>query len=300
MLVLILLIGVALVSAPLLVRWRADARRNFCQYRQFKTGQAILAFENLAERFPGYREPQAIDRDGKPRAISWVFPLLPLLDYDKRKPNPAPWEHLFRKYGREGPAATRGQAPKVRISTLWCPEGRSEQTARTFWVVNAGMPDAPPPTELAADWAANGVFFDQLRVPRVTLRAEAIEKADGLNQTLLLSENLDAGLWSDSAEPQVAFLWTTDAGGPPIHAINERRGKGDGSVAFARPSSWHVGGVNAVFCSGRVQFVAEKITPVVWAQMMSSDDRGTQQPGSLQPLKPPYRRDTIAPPKAAN
>jgi prepilin-type processing-associated H-X9-DG protein len=45
---------------------------------------------------------------------------------------------------------------------------------------------------------------------------------------------------------------------------------------YGFPSSNHPGGVNMAFCGGAVQFVSEEITPQVYAQLMTSNRKGSE------------------------
>ena len=138
------------------------------------------------------------------------------------------------------------------------------------YVVNCGRKDAEPSLATAnppipADWRANGMFLDywdwrgnpNIRVHTVKMDSSFIKGGDGLANTLMLSENRDAGLYFgrglslDHIEPFdherfLGFVFDPPTG--PFKAIN---GPGfGGDYATARPSSHHHGGVNAVFASG--------------------------------------------------
>jgi hypothetical protein len=143
------------------------------------------------------------------------------------------------------------------------------------------------------------VFLDLFRQldedePVVTSVA-FVEQWDGADSTLLLSENVDAGQWTDDTEANVGFVWWPQVeDGSPLPAqqilrINERAGEGDGSIQFARPSSFHVGGVNVVFVSGRQRFLSQQIDDLVYARLMMSNSREAKFPGTDQPAPSAYR-----------
>ncbi len=133
---------------------------------------------------------------------------------------------------------------------------------------------------------------------------------DGTATTLLISENCDSGNWTNCWESRVGFVWQAglDANGVPapmpsnvsgsstdnlptnistpvgyegLLTINEKFGEfdnapqspGDGRLMFARPSSFHPGGVNATFCEGHVQFLADTIEYLVYCQLMTPRGR---------------------------
>jgi prepilin-type N-terminal cleavage/methylation domain-containing protein/prepilin-type processing-associated H-X9-DG protein len=140
-------------------------------------------------------------------------------------------------------------------------------------------------------------------------------KGDGLTNTIMLSENLKAYLWGynpDNHEDvpdkkyhfgvcwedpnQVEVAPTTDPNGYKTEAsyrkINGQRV--DNAVLFTTfeddedsgmqpnygfPSSNHSGGVNMAFCGGAVKFVTEEISPTVYAQLMTSNRKGSDLEG---------------------
>ncbi|MEZ6068986.1 MAG: DUF1559 domain-containing protein [Pirellulales bacterium] len=180
------------------------------------------------------------------------------------------------------------------------------------YVCNSGMMDVPQYAAIIAglvrDFQGNGVFFDlfpysdglrdrynshrlnagvvaavptSLKLPR--LKASVLTAGDGASTTLMLSENVDCGNWTESAEAQVGFYWyakkdESDAPLPPPEAVRINGLVGQRAQAttpeedsyFARPSSFHPGGVVAVFCDGHTTFLNESIEYAVFAQLMSS------------------------------
>jgi hypothetical protein len=220
--------------------------------------------------------------------------------------SPRRYATMFEEYGPAGPDSTRGTTPQQRIIELQCPADPAYQPGedggltedRMSWVVNTGMPDAANFGELPADWTANGMFenqFDAGAADEPPLNAQRLRDADGLAGTLMLSENVDAGMWTDDAEPLVGFAWLANlvdgqpGPGSRLLRINELRGSGDGSPRFARPSAYHVGGVNVVYASGRTQFLSEEIDWLVFTQLMSSDGENAKLPGAESPVPEVYR-----------
>lgn len=188
------------------------------------------------------------------------------------------------------------------------------------------------------DWQENGVFFDlftgnpRLRadfdsdrndgdpgpphtpvpdaveastrtIPLVWMSSEYINRHDGVGQTWMLGENVDAGRYTDYTEARLGMLWapdgTVDTGSKPPHLeppnknmrINVGTGKSrlSGSdeqpgTTFARPSSFHPGGVNMAFCDGKVRFVSDSMDYYVYCLLMSTDGVNVKRPGSSQVL----------------
>jgi len=320
-------------------RARSDGSRILCERRQQQTAAALLQYEALHEHYPGFKNLQAVDAEGERQPTGWVFGLLPLLGYDVPLLEQAdraalrelaedpdikrPYAALFEQYGPEGPAATRGATPRQRIEALICPasaaqsnaaqsnaaqsnsaqaEGGRSQNPLT-WVVNTGMPDAKDYGPLPADWTANGMFenqFDPGAAQKPRINAEWLLAHDGLASTLMLSENVDADSWTNTAESLVGFVWVAEvvggraAPGDRLLRINELRGqrgatRGEGAMRFARPSGFHVGGVNVVYASGKTQFMNEGINWLVFARLMSSDGENAKLPGTQTPAPEIYR-----------
>ncbi len=114
---------------------------------------------------------------------------------------------------------------------------------------------------------------------------------DGLSNTILLTENVNAGdkqSWGDPDPRNCAFVYPLDpnptghvppltaadyfATAPmdPLHpygAINKARGGPEGERPF--PNSGHFGGVNIVMCDGSAQFLDENIDLSVYARLIS-------------------------------
>lgn len=300
---------------------RALARRNMCEFRQMRQAQALWVHESLHGAMPGYRNLQSLDAEGQPVPASWVFATLPYIappppntdleaqekwfaEYLKGETGeakPGPYAPIHDEYGPQGPDKLRGQTPQLYVPELVCPSHPPDESDHAGWlcyVVNSGLPDAPATEEAPADWPANGMFLDLFPTPDelaspVTL--QFVEEHDGLNHTLLLTENVDCGRWTESRESLVGFVWVANviegqaAPGDQLLRINQRAGEGDGSIKFARPSSYHPGGVNVVYASGATRFLTDEMDYLVFAQLMSSDGRDIRQPGALTPIGAPYR-----------
>ena len=49
-------------------------------------------------------------------------------------------------------------------------------------------------------------------------------------------------------------------------------------IRYARPSSYHPGGVIAAFCDGHTQFISDEIDYIVYQHLMTPDDKGAELP----------------------
>lgn len=293
--------------SPYLLKRRSEARRLVCESRQVHLARAANAYSDLKQAYPGYRVNQ-FDGAGEGDAavaakpIGWIYPLLPLLEPPPGSGIDVPsFQPVYDAYSLSGPAETAGETPAVRIPTVICPAtedpGGPDRPLCSF-VANTGMPDADPSAEAPADWPANGALqaaFPPSPYPLDRASLAYVVEHDGAANTLLISENVDSGLWVDYEEPLVGFVWIDNVvDGQPLPGdkllrINQRRGQGDGSYRFARPSSMHLGGVNAVYCSGRTQFVSDNIDYLVFTQLLTTHAGEVKQPGALTPVADPYR-----------
>jgi hypothetical protein len=317
---MVLVLGTLML--PALLQKRQSARRNTCDSRLTDVGMTTLFVTELrpGKHFPGYANEQAVDAAGQRAKTGWQFDLLPFLarpaevklgEAPQEGPlNPleflpgpdkfGPRQKFYEAYGPTGPAATRGKIPEVYLHEFICPDDpRSQQDKRLAWtsyVANCGLPDKRS-KKYPPDWPANGVFLEQFdnRDPAVFTSPQFVEDHDGASYTFMLSENLDAGLWTDSDEARVGFLWAPgDAEGKhtpecPVLFINQERRSGDGTPRFARPSSQHDGGVMAMYCDGRTKFIDQRIDFRIYCAQMTPDGQTAKQPGSDKLLEPPYR-----------
>jgi prepilin-type processing-associated H-X9-DG protein len=150
-----------------------------------------------------------------------------------------------------------------------------------------------------------GAVFPSPDVKLVTMTTSYLTSGDGATTTLMLSENADCGNWIESGESMVGFNWypSSDQDQSPVAIsevarINGQVGQRLSAAAlglqdqhFARPSSFHPGGVVVVFCDGHTTFLNDTIDYGVYGQLMSSRGKFTVAPdgspvpdGYKQPL----------------
>lgn len=323
--VILMAMLLAALILPALLQNRQSARRNQCEHRLTDLGLTTLFVAELrpGKTFPGYANEQAADATGKRTKTGWQFELLPYLSRQvevnrdevpkEERFNPlqflpgpdkfGPRQKYYEAHGPTGPDATRGKTPEFYLPEFMCPDDpRSQAGKRQAWtsyVANCGMPDSKETAnkKLPADWPANGAFLEEFdnRDPVIATSPQFVQDHDGASFTIMLSENLDAGLWTDSEEAKVGFLWAPgDAEGRhtpdcPVLFINQERGAGDGSVRFARPSSEHPGGVLMIYCDGRTKFIDQRLDFRIYCSQMTPDGQNVKQPGSDKLLDPPYR-----------
>jgi hypothetical protein len=134
-----------------------------------------------------------------------------------------------------------------------------------------------------------------------------IGKHDGAATTLSHSENLDTTSYipvqpaggaanggalftsatstNPDAQAQQCFLWNLPSANPTPNNLNKNIGNGL-SLANARPSSNHPGGVVVTYCDSHTSFISDSIDYQVYARLMSSWGDQSQPPGTQ--TNPPF------------
>ena len=217
------------------------------------------------------------------------------------------------------------------------PEGLGDSAALSY-VVNSGLKDFETNSSVNAtistkvlpgsdtkndaigyprDWSSNGVFHyafpfngpdsnGNYNLPTGGNPKEKLTKVtssaitDGTSTTLILSENVDSGNWTDILEQHVAFYWqaTFDAtsGLPAPQAgnsdenlavallkINENTGLSTVTPGpeYGRPSSFHPGGVVVTYADAHSSFLSADVDYLVYCQIMSPRGKYTLAAGIL-------------------
>lgn len=283
--VVIVMAAIALLI-PFALQQRAASRAMTCQDRLQRLALAVTEYDTQHGNLPGYRQSM------EELTVGWVPPLLPLLHATDQQTEALQAQALAAlQENKRGPA---------QLPSLLCPaQSPLERTSPLSFIANCGMPDNTKESELPPDWQSNGLFFDHRVEPearRVMTSLNWLTRRDGAETTLLFSENIDAGSWTDSDEAMTGFVWTAnmDAAGnptslPDVLRINQERGAGDGSLKFARPSSYHRGGVNVVMASGASRLVNDQIDYLVWQRLMVADGTTVKLAGQDEPAPKPWR-----------
>jgi prepilin-type N-terminal cleavage/methylation domain-containing protein/prepilin-type processing-associated H-X9-DG protein len=283
---------------------------------------------------------------GQKQGVSWVIPLLanldqPVLDLAWRTPVGGQGAGGQGSGGQNGGAqGSTGQGAqwlaanqRIELRVLICAADVPAISGGTplSYVANCGMKDGPgtPATGgnsgMPRDWADNGVFFDlytgnprivgaqggqaSSALPQPTMSQSYISRGHGVGFTLMLSENVDAGEYTDNTEAKVGMVWdgsgTVDTSqNPPtlkppddnmrinvgignselqggrVQSAGAQSSGASQSTVFARPSSFHNGGVNMAFCDGKVRFVSDSIDYYVYCLMMATGGSRVRLPGT--------------------
>ena len=327
---------VPLLSFRGIVKARGTAQKLRCGQQLRDMGLALAEYDVDKRSFPGYRNvllktnnESYTDAKTGQGGVSWVVPLLPYLDFQPI-------------YDEMRTAKKDDEIEHPFIEMLVCPIKFSSELSDRPWlsyVANTGCidvdgtPRGANSAGMPRDWAANGVFFDRYTgsrallpaderggenatklVPVVTQSNSWISQRDGVAQTIMLSENLDHGLYADVYEPAVGMIWDIESaiqanqiatpGDPPPTAtptkrsylVNSKRPgvavRASGKPAtdktpydYARPSSLHTNGANVVYCDAHVGFLKNQMEYFVYCLLMSADGKNVKKPGDAQALK---------------
>lgn len=302
LLVVITIIGLLMaLLLPAVGRVRESARRTQCINQMKQLGTASIAFHAQKDYYPGYI--MEMPTSGiQTRLVSWFTHLLP---------------HMDRKDLYDAMATGVDAGPGTFDSTTYvemavCPtnEPDTKNLPHLSYAINSGIWDDDVNMTLTSgtakngrgsrDEKANGMShnlagligrYDSLppktlaNVKRQAMAARVsqsfVSGGDGSSTTILMSENIDAGLWfradrSFSADQgQVGIVWM--ARPTEQLKINEAAGGPGGEVNVqernARPSANHSGVVVATFADGHSELLNEEIDPTVYARLMTPKGR---------------------------
>lgn len=132
---------------------------------------------------------------------------------------------------------------------------------------------------------------DPVKIKTTRMTNSFISNGDGTTTTLMLTENADSGNWTDYRERYVGVIWqaaldpnsNNPAPGPTYQSTLESNASltvlvmdaetGTGvamdDYKYARPSSYHPGGVVAVFCDTHTTFMSSDIDWLVYSLLMT-------------------------------
>lgn len=205
LLVVIAIIGMLMaLLLPAVNFAREAARRMTCQNNQRNLSLALLNDEGNKKAFVGfanYAQRNAVkpawieddqEWDGTPSLrASWIVMILPAIEQ----------KALYEEW-------TSGNRRSTFIKLLQCPSSTANSVdvdGAASYVVNCGKTDdgGSSGSIYADSDKASGVFFDLTRT-KVKMTVDYISGADGTSNTIMLSENLQAGRWSGEKEPDTS------------------------------------------------------------------------------------------------
>jgi prepilin-type N-terminal cleavage/methylation domain-containing protein/prepilin-type processing-associated H-X9-DG protein len=286
LLIVVFLIGLLVaLAAPAILTSRDASRQATCLNRQREVMLAVQSFEQAKARFPGWREQ--LGAPGTWKTVSWQFSLLPYLER----------QDLYRAYTPGG--ALVAQEPTELVSIFVCPaDDVGNSPTPSSYAANCGVQDwfeqdatAPP------DFAANGIFHDTVRSHRGARRTQCKvgDMRDGARNTLAMTDRAEVVNWIDWQKEQRIGIWWQNALDPPSPArINGLKPPLTESKDWmhVRPSSFHSGGVVAMFADGHGQFLSENLDYLVYALLMTPDGSKARMPNG-DPVLAEIRTSTL-------
>ena len=259
--IVLVLATIAFLVLPALVSPRGPSRRLSCMNDQKELAFALARYEDTHRRLPGYVNRIYQRPEGSRLLGSWVASLLPFLER----------HDLWERWSEGNPAAPR-------MDWLICPSDPSgdgdAETPVLGYVVNCGRPGDE-------DTPATGVFHNHDLDEPVTVALKDIEERDGTSTTLMLSENVQAGRWTDLDEADVGMVWFDEPG--ECSRINRCLDAGDRpqDIRYARPSSHHGNVVVVSFCDTHCLVLREDIDYTVYQHLMTPDSKAAGIEGTL-------------------
>ena len=137
---------------------------------------------------------------------------------------------------------------------------------------------------------SSGVSWVQVKENNMSQTMNSIY--DGVSNTMLLAENVNAGVagtWSNPSPANCTFVYPVQAShvnrtnfsDPPLPPTvsglpNAMRDSGEGTPF---PSSWHPGVVNVAFCDGSMKTISNSIDRQVYIQLMTPAGTRRRFPG---------------------
>lgn len=289
--------GIALVgfwiAVAVVLHGRETERSTACQHRQVELGRLLTS--DLQGRLPWLVEGES----------NWVRQALATTERDLTNPD----QHLSELLCPADAARIANAANAASETANTLPGGLSFVANGGFGMFNVeadgiveqGTHSAEQ--DLDGDGTVSAVERDIARSTGVFWRPgggtdpttlEWITQRDGLDATLMLSENIDARRWSSKETADLAFVigrgqlqFASDPVGPTALLINPfelgpfkpNAGMGPRPGKSPVPSSWHPGAVNVVYCSGRVQALSDQIDPLVYERLLTPAGTRHGEPG---------------------
>jgi len=319
LLVVITIIGILVsLTLPAINGARAAARKVTCLNNMRNVGLAIVNFSSGANsRVPLLVDENIVVDSSNPNDhwddLSWCTSILPFLDQVGFRQR---WDSTASAASVSGADTTNIQFLNAqRFPVFLCPDDQfGTDPGASSYVANIGYVmanyNAPDDISHAAntnrilstggDTAspvkfATGVFWrGGTNVPRMSL--DYISAADGMTQTLMLSENLQAGEWANRDTGSLGFGINMATILPKTTTVLSPSAKGTASVADDlilpspydlgnarigsnlaassqsawRPSSNHPSGaVNVIFCDGSGKSLTPQMDSGVYARLLT-------------------------------
>lgn len=293
-LLLIVLVS-GIVAFPLFVEQRANARRVQCLRNMYKMGETLLSVAEVqGGKLPPLSAVSSVgNSSGQHTVTGWPAALLLAMGAD-----PQAASNRFLCPADFVAVATPGRISFVMNTGFISRELYNGDPERRHIPGSLSWGGVPGDKDAVTVHAATGVIWHQSDAFESSL--DYVKEGDGTSITVLISENLQAGSWTDTDTVKIGFgfpvannagvvpigskeffgsakypldTWWSDA--MPITAlpqdwmINSRLNAGVGTLP--RPSSNHRGGANFILCDGAGKFLNEDMDLYFYYKFLTSN-----------------------------
>ncbi|MEX2316186.1 MAG: DUF1559 domain-containing protein [Pirellulales bacterium] len=306
LLVVIAIIGVLVgLLLPAVQRAREASRRTSCLNNIRQIGLVTLEYEGKTKRIPGLFEPLNTDRlvsQNVRHMTTWAVILLPQLER----------EQVYNLFAAGGHPNTH-----IPLYVCPSDSTKSSSGAELSYVANAGrvgpagsqrIPNGPFINQIALPgmYVREGAWRDGREYTLFYSENVNASQYDeiGWNIWETVDVEMDSDAIGNERQWGPAFFWSGNASArTPINANGIDRGSfrcdrsslddryyewdggqpcsgpgGIGMASWARPSSFHGGGVNVAFSGGRATFLREDINYQVLIALMTPFDQSSDSP----------------------
>jgi prepilin-type N-terminal cleavage/methylation domain-containing protein/prepilin-type processing-associated H-X9-DG protein len=267
---------------------RENGRATTCRNNIRNLALALISYDSTRNSLPGLAVFQFdSQRSGNP--TPWGRPLMYEIMPQLERAD------IYEVFSRD--TLPQHFRPNFHMTLMVCPSDPQPTGPVTAYTFNYGYGGFTA----GARNRANGIFGRASAPPGIndepSNSLNFVSAKDGLTNTLLLSESLDARNWNElswdpnnvpadnEAPYRLGFVWIDlpIASQPnptqgTVFTINRYRGLSDGPAAndqlwweYARPSSNHPQSVQVAFADGHVRNLRETVEYRVYAQLMTSD-----------------------------
>jgi prepilin-type N-terminal cleavage/methylation domain-containing protein/prepilin-type processing-associated H-X9-DG protein len=302
-----LLVVIAIISTlialllPAVQRARESSRRSSCANNLRQIILGTLQYEDKFRRYPGLYEPLAADRvrsQSGALLTTWAVMLLPELE---------------RQQVYDGYAL--GDSTNTFVQIFLCPSdgAKSHSGSETSYVANGGRvgptsvqkPSNGPflnrhyekeAAMLEGHWVdggeytlaysenSNATFYDDVgwniwRSPDVEYDPDIIGRERTFNNVFLWGLDDDERVGINAEGADLDIVEDCERSGPRRYKAKRCEAvPGMAMATWARPSSYHSGGVNVAFGGGRILFLRENIDYRVYIALMTPHERQSDAP----------------------
>ena len=265
LLVVITIIGMLMAMLLPAVNQAVEAARNAqCKNHIAQLAKATTIFESQLQVYPGWNNVISNSSGTDPK-VTWCIRLFPYIEQ----------KGVYRKYSETS------LRPTPYIEVFVCPSNPPDVTGgpTNGYVANAGQDTTN--NELPS----NGVFHNRTGAAAIRINADYVSGNDGLSNTLMFSENLQATMWNQNTgsytKKATVFVWRSTTSPSTTERINGNKKTATKGLT-PRPSSFHPGGVNVAFCDDHVIYLREDIHYRVYTQLMTSYGDDSNVPSAFK------------------